>query len=153
MTWGLGSVLAAMVAVASNSASISIDYFTQYADAYRTAQQKKKPMLVILNPSRELDVPSYSLQAIRKTEHRRELLRKYVVVVVSADSQSGRNTQRLFRARQLPRVVVIDKDQGFQIFETVRSLQGEDWNRILETFQDGDRSASLNLDAIPWCPT
>ena len=41
----------------------------------------------------------------------------------------------------------------WQVFRTSRKLQGEDWTRILETFQNGDSTASLNLDVRPLCPT
>ncbi|MCX7422323.1 MAG: hypothetical protein NT013_22645 [Planctomycetia bacterium] len=59
-------------------------------------------------------------------------------------------THRLFNSRLLPHVSVIDRDQKLQAFRTSRKLQGDDWNKILETFQTGDGSLSLNLEA-PSC--
>jgi hypothetical protein len=50
-------------------------------------------------------------------------------------------------------VAVIEREQQWQVFRTSRKLQGEDWNRILQTFQNGDRTASLNLDVQLPCPT
>ena len=52
-----------------------------------------------------------------------------------------------------PDLTVIDREQQWQVFRTSRKLQGDDWNRILETFKTGDRTASLNLDVQLQCPT
>ncbi len=128
-------------------------HFTNYTLAYREAQRSKKPLLVILNPGNEAaDVPVH-LADVRKTEHRRKLLERYVVVVLDAGTKHGETTHKLFDSRALPHVSVIDHDQRWQLFRTSRKLQGDDWNKILETFQNGENTVWLNLDVPKPCPT
>jgi hypothetical protein len=161
--------------VAAQAASnASPTHFTDYAPAYQEAQRTKKPLLVILNPGEKTEkttavsattaagsstasesatVVAVKIDDVRKTQQRRELLdQKYVVVVIDASTKQGEVTHRLFNNRPLPHVSVIDRDQKLQAFRTSRKLQGDDWNKILETFQTGDSSVSLNLEA-PVCPS
>ena len=152
---------AGVAAQAASNASPA--HFTDYAPAYQEAQRTKKPLLVILNPGEKTEKTSESndsatvtavkLDDVRKTQQRRDLLeQKYVVVVIDASTKQGEVTHRLFNNRPLPHVSVIDRDQKLQAFRTSRKLQGDDWNKILETFQTGDSSLSLNLEA-PFCPS
>ncbi len=150
--------------VAAQAASnASPTHFTDYAPAYQEAQRTKKPLLVILNPGEQSEKTTEAnastkgalvqLHDVRKTQQRRDLLeQKYVVVVIDASTKQGEVTHRLFNSRPLPHVSVIDRDQKLQAFRTSRKLQGDDWNKILETFQTGDGSLSLNLEA-PFCPS
>ena len=140
---------AGVAAQAASNASPA--HFTDYAPAYQEAQRSKKPLLVILNPAEKGEQSPVTIEEVRKTQQRRELLEaKYVVVVIDASTKQGEVTHRLFNSKPLPHVSVIDRDQKLQAFRTSRKLQGDDWNKILETFQTGDSSVSLNLDA-PVC--
>ncbi len=128
-------------------------HFTNYTLGYREAQRSKKPLLVILNPGEEAaDVPVH-LADVRKTEHRRKLLERYVVIVLDASTKHGETTHKLFDSRPLPHISVIDHDQRWQLFRTSRKLQGDEWNKILETFQNGENTAWLNLEVPQPCPT
>ena len=81
-----------MVAVASNSASISIDYFTQYADAYRTAQQKKR----IRSHYRSLSRDWVRLvELLKESEARRDRLKPTTTLVMSELSKFRRT--RIFQ--------------------------------------------------------
>ncbi len=149
---GLGFLLLAGTMLGEANLN-SVSSFDNYTLAYRDAHQAKKPMLVILNPdAKSLERP-VMLADVAKTQHRRELLRNFVVVVVDTKTPHGKTMHSLFGSAKLPRVVVIDRDQRWQLFKTSRQLQGDDWNRILETFQAGDADTSLNLDVEEWCPT
>ena len=128
-------------------------HFTNYMLAYREAQRSKKPLLVILNPGEETADLAVHLADVRKTEHRRKLLERYVVVVLDGSTKHGETTHKLFDSRPLPHVSVLDHDQHWQLFRTSRKLQGDDWNKILETFQNGESTVSLNLDVPKPCPT
>lgn len=130
-----------------------LTHFDNYTEAYRIAQQTKKPLLVILNPGDVTSTERVLVEDVRKTQHRRKLLEKFVVVVIDTSTEHGATIHKLFDHKPLPHVAVIDRDQKWQVFRTSRKLQGEDWTRILETFQNGDHTASLNLDARPMCPT
>jgi hypothetical protein len=126
-------------------------HFTNYTEAYREAQRGKKPLLVILNPAEE--ATAVKVDDVRKTQQRRELLEKFVVVVIDTSTPHGETINKLFDQKSLPHVSVIDRDQQWQVFRTSKKLQGEDWNRVLETFQNGESTARLNLDVQPFCPT
>ena len=126
-------------------------HFTNYTEAYREAQRAKKPLLVILNPAEGSS--AVIVEEVRKTQQRRELLGKFVVVVIDTSTEHGETVNKLFNQKSLPHVSVIDRDQQWQVFRTSKKLQGEDWNRVLETFQNGDRTASLNLDVKLPCFT
>lgn len=127
--------------------------FTSYTLAYREAQRSKKPLLVVLNPGQDSSQVPVHLEDIRKTQQRRTLLERYVVVEVDTSTAHGQAVHKLFDNKPLPHVAVIDREQQWQVFRTSRKLQGEDWNRILETFKNGDRTASLNLNVQLQCPT
>lgn len=126
-------------------------HFTNYAAAYREAQRAKKPLLVILNPAEESS--AVKVDDVRKTQQRRNLLQKFVVVVIDTSTDHGETVNKLFNEKSLPHVSVIDRDQQWQLFRTSKKLQGDDWNRVLETFQNGEQTARLNLDVKLPCFT
>ena len=128
-------------------------HFTSYTLAYREAQRSKKPLLVVLNPGEDSSEVPVHLEDVRKTEQRRKLLQRFVVVEIDTSTTHGQTVHKLFDNKPLPHVAVIERDQQWQVFRTSRKLQGEDWNKILQTFQNGDRTASLNLDVQLQCPT
>jgi len=125
--------------------------FHNYTRAYHAAQLINQPLLVILNPPAGSDKKPISIDDIRKTRHRRELLEKYVIVVIDTGTQHGRICRKLFKSEQLPRVVVIDKRQEYQIFQTSRKMYGQLWTKVLETYQSGDLPTPIQPE--PACPT
>ena len=157
MVYGLALVLLMEPAIGLAPSTVAElktpQQFQNYTAAYRAAQREKKPLLVILNPGRDSDTVPVHLDDIRKTEQRRKLLDRYVLVEIDASTPHGETIHKLFDNKSLPHVAVIDRDQKWQVFRSNRTLQGNDWTRILETFQNGDSTASLNLDARPACPT
>lgn len=128
-------------------------HFTSYTLAYREAQRSKKPLLVVLNPGEDSPEVPVNLEDVRKTQQRRKLLERFVVVEIDTSTSHGQTVHKLFDNKPLPHVAVIEREQQWQVFRTSRKLQGEDWNKILQTFQNGDRTASLNLDVQLQCPT
>lgn len=116
-------------------------HFDNYGDAYRAAKELKLPLLVILNPGDKevADVKPITMEAVRKTGKRRGLLEDYVVAVVDTGTRRGQKTHQLFKSPELPRVVVIDKQQKSQIFQTSEKLYGQLWTTILETYREGER--------------
>lgn len=157
MVYGLALVLLMDPAIGlapSQVAELNVPrHFQNYTAAYQAAQQTKKPLLVVLNPGSESGSVPIHLEDIRKTEQRRKLLERYVVVEIDASTTHGETIHKLFESKPLPHVAVIDRDQKWQVFRSSRALQGNDWTRILETLQNGDSSVTLNLDARPACPT
>jgi hypothetical protein len=128
-------------------------HFDSYTLAYREAQRTQRPLLVILNPGPDSEVRPVQLADVQKTARRRQLLERYVVVVIDTTTPHGQTVHQLFGNQPLPHVAVIDRDQKWQVLRTSRKLQGEDWTRILEAFQNGDSTAQLNLDLPQQCLT
>lgn len=120
-------------------------HFDNYSDAYRAAKELGLPLLVILNPDDKevADIKPITMEAVRKTGKRRELLENYVVAVVDTGTKRGQKTYELFKSPELPRVVVIDKQQKVQLFKTSEKLYGQLWTTILETYREGKRPAPV----------
>jgi hypothetical protein len=112
--------------------------FDDYGSAYRAATKSGRPLLVILNPADESGKTPISLENVQRTRQRRQLLNDYVVCTVDTSTEAGQKTHQLFGSKQLPRVVVIDKRQKYQIFQTSESLYGQRWTEILETYRKGE---------------
>lgn len=124
--------------------------FDSYTKAYRYAQETDKPLLVILNPGKDSG-ESISIDDVRKTQERRELLANYVVAVVDTETEHGKQVYEVFDKPQLPRVAVIDKEQKWQVYRTSDKLQGYQWTEILKTFKTGEKR--IQLVRFNYCPS
>ncbi len=127
------------------------DHYASYTEAYRAAQKAKRPMIVILNPPKEGAVSLVSLEDVRKTKMRRELLGHYVVAVVDTSTPHGKKVHEVFGKPQLPRVVVIDSQQEMQVYRTSEALYGQMWDKILEVFQEA--KPTTRMPSPSYCPT
>jgi hypothetical protein len=96
-----------------------------------------------MNPARDsvASVEPVSIETVQESEQHRELLKHYVVAVIDTGTSRGKAVHRLFKSPELPRVVVIDKRQKQQIFQTSRSLDEQQWTTLLETYREGERPA------------
>lgn len=115
-----------------------VTHFTSYTTAHDTATKLGKPLLVILNPPAGSEREPIFIEDVRKTRQRRKLLENYVVAVLDTSTPHGQVCYDLFKRPELPRVVVIDRDQRYQIFKTSEELYGQLWTTILEKYQDGE---------------
>jgi hypothetical protein len=117
----------------------SATVYEDYSSAYYAAKAQRRPMLVIINPGSVIDGDAVDLRLVRRSRSRRELLDNYVVTVIDSSSETGRRMASKLRAttRSSPHVVVIDRDQKYQIASTAGTLSPEDWNLLLETHRDG----------------
>jgi hypothetical protein len=122
----------------------NVALFDNYTSAYRTAKQTERPLLVVLNPSEDADNDAVSLGDLTATEQSRELLKNYVVTIVDADSEHGKTVQKLFNAKSLPHVVVIDKDQKFQLYKTSKKLDAKTWTTVLRKYKNGESPEPAN---------
>ncbi len=127
---------------------VELTKFDSYREGYYSAQKSKQPLLVIINPGSDSEAKPIALDDICKTEARRKLLEKYVVVVVDASTEQGKRVHKQFDSLPLPRVVVIDREQEWQIYRTSEPMYGDLWTRVLETFQDGNSDAVLEDSSI-----
>ncbi|MBT6494470.1 MAG: hypothetical protein HOL01_07945 [Planctomycetaceae bacterium] len=144
MNLGLSLLLLAGMAASEGSQQKQFD---NYGDAYRAAQQTGRPLLVILNPGADSvsEVLPIAMEAVQKSKKRRELLNNYVVAVVDTGTEKGKATHQLFKSPELPRVVVIDKQQKKQLFQSSEELYGQLWTTILETYRKGERPAGTPI--------
>lgn len=132
--------LAALVAIAPDLKPDfgEVTHFTSYTTAHDAARKLDKPLLVILNPPAGSEREPILIDDVRKTRQRRELLENYVVAVLDTSTPHGQVCYDLFKRPDLPRVVVIDRDQKYQIFKTSEELYGQLWTTILEKYQAGE---------------
>lgn len=123
--------------------------YGSYTQAYHTAADVKRPMLVILNPSAQEVAAnnSISIEELRKDAEISELLENYVVAEIDTGTEHGKKVHELFGSQALPRVVVIDSKQKQQIYRTSEHLGQDQLKDVLEKYQDGQQiqaSATLN---------
>jgi ABC-type amino acid transport substrate-binding protein len=126
--------------------------YDNYTQAYHAAQQTKRPMLVILNPGKNSKTSLISLEDVKKTHERRELLQNYVVAVVDTTTPHGKKVYALFGSPQLPRVSIIDNQQAMQVYQTSDSLYGQMWDQILTSFVNVSPAAPVQMQAPGYCP-
>lgn len=138
----------ALMAGIPGDANLNLSKFDSYRDGYYSAQKTKQPLLLIINPGSGSEEKPIALEDIAKTQARRELLKNYVVVMVDASTEQGKVVHRQFDNLPLPRVVVIDRDQEWQIYRTSEQMYGELWTRVLETFKEGDADARLEDSSV-----
>ncbi|MGE5191946.1 MAG: hypothetical protein ACM3U2_05545 [Deltaproteobacteria bacterium] len=116
--------------------------YDDYKQAWRAARAQNLPVLVVLNPGADSETPSVDLDLLFRSGHRRDLLGKYVVVVVDTSTPQGAAVHKRFQSPALPRVSVLDRQQKWQVYRTSKALPAEDWNILLEKHQNGDPPAA-----------
>lgn len=119
----------------------NLTMFDNYTEAYRTAERMHRPLLVILNPGKDSHRQPISLADVTATEENRKLVTNYVISVIDADSEHGKTCCKLFDADELPNVVVIDKQQKYQIYNTSNTLAPQVWTAVLRKYKDGEAPA------------
>jgi hypothetical protein len=144
--------LAAADTTAPVEAQTAPDAYTSYTQAYRAAQRAKRPMLVILNPSKNSQTSLISLEDVERTRTRRELLQNYVVAVIDTSSSHGQKVYALFGSPQLPHVAIIDNAQAFRVYQTSEALYGQMWDTILTTFQNATPETRMPVQQNNYCP-
>lgn len=121
-------------------------FFDSYTKGYKAAQSADKPMLVILQPTAEEDASAVSRDLLEKSRQRRELLGKYVVVAVNTTTEHGKKVDALFGANGTPRVVIIDRDQQWQIYQSGQlPADGTEWTDLLTHYQHGQHVQHVSV--------
>ena len=114
--------------------------FESYTQAWHTAREVERPMLVVLNPPQDAEHGGISVGELQSDEAIQPLLEKYVVAVIDTGTAHGQKVREIFKADTLPRVVVIDKKQEWQVFRSSENLSHERIAKALEQHQDGNSS-------------
>jgi hypothetical protein len=110
---------------------------TDYGIAWKEAQQRGLPLLVVLNPGSESTGSRVENELLTRSQHRRDLLTNYVVAVIDTSTEKGERVWKQFGSAPLPRVAVIDKNLKLQIHRASAPLVAEDWNLLLEKYRAG----------------
>ncbi|MFN6107739.1 MAG: hypothetical protein ACK5EA_25235 [Planctomycetaceae bacterium] len=125
--------LAAALASGTSEQTIHTDYGT----AWKEAQARHLPLLVVLNPSPDSTGSRVENELLTRSQHRRDLLANFVVAVIDTSTEKGERVWKQFGSAPLPRVSVIDKNQKLQIHRASAPLVAEDWNLLLEKHRAG----------------
>jgi len=125
------------------------EHFANYHRAHQAAHDAAKPLLIIMNPGPQTEF--VSLESVRRTKERRELLKNYVVVVIDTTTRHGEIVHNAYARPKLPHVVVLDKRQRYQIFTTSEELYGDRWTTILKSYRNGERVIPRPVSYCPYC--
>ncbi|MBW3539269.1 MAG: hypothetical protein KY476_03290 [Planctomycetes bacterium] len=143
MHWSIAFALLSAAAPTDTLPQLPDNHFNSYTAAWKAARQHEQPLLVILNPPRDSEDDAIAVEDVRKTRQRRELLENYVVAVIDTGTRHGKLIDELFGSPDLPRVVVIDKRQKYQIFRSSEPMYGQLWTEILEKYEDGETPVAV----------
>jgi hypothetical protein len=141
----------APAAVQAVAKTATPDHYESYTEAYRVAQKEKRPMIVILNPPKTTQVAPVSLEEVRKTQGRRDLLQDYVIAVVDTGTPHGKKVHEHFGSPQLPRISVIDNQQAMQVYQTSQPMYGQLWDKVLTVFHNA--TPTTRMPAASYCPS
>ncbi len=115
--------------------------FESYTQAWHAAAIVNKPMLVILNPAAdEVSMhASISVDELNNDPEIGRILEDYVVAEIDTGTEHGQVVHELFGSQALPRVVVIDNDQEWQLFRTSEQLERTEMVEVLEQYRTGEQ--------------
>jgi hypothetical protein len=111
--------------------------FQSYTQAWHAAADEHRPMLVVLNPP-EGEVSAGSaidVAALRQDVEIAKVLGNYVVAAIDTGTEHGKKVHELFGSKALPRVVVIDANQKWQVYRTSERLEKGALKDVLETYR------------------
>jgi hypothetical protein len=103
-------------------------------------------MLVILNPAADevAAQPSISVDELNNDPEIAPILDDYVVAEIDTGTAHGKAVRELFGSQALPRVVVIDNDQKWQIFRTSKHLEHDELLQVLEAYRTGEQASTTS---------
>lgn len=108
--------------------------YASYTQAWDAAHDAERPLLVILNPAGDGAINDQELRADSQLQ---PLLDEYVVAVIDTTTDHGKKVHELFGSAPLPRVVVIDKQQKKQLYQSSNSLSHDQLASVLEKHKTG----------------
>ena len=133
--------------------------FDSYTQAWHAAADVNKPILVIINPAGDevSTHESISVDALNDDPEIGRILDDYVVAEIDTGTEHGKVVHELFGSQALPRVVVIDNDQEWQIYRTSRQLEHDEMVDVLERYRTGEQVSTRSTVTQPsrsagYCP-
>lgn len=126
--------------------------FDSYTKAWHAAADVNKPMLVILNPPADevATHPSISVDTLNEDPEIGRILEDYVVAEIDTSTEHGKRVHELFGSQTLPRVVVIDDDQQWQVFRTSEHLDHDEMVEVLEKYRTGQQVSTQSTFTQPY---
>jgi len=133
--------------------------FQSYTQAWHAAADAQRPMLVVLNPAAgEVSAgAAIDVEALRHDSEIGKLLGDYVVAEIDTGTEHGKKVHELFGSKALPRIVVIDAAQKWQVYRTSEHLERTALKNVLTTYRSGVapmslEAASQQLLTPGYCP-
>jgi hypothetical protein len=111
--------------------------FQSYTQAWHAAADEHRPMLVVLNPpGDEVSAGSaIDVEALRQDAEISKVLGNYVVAEIDTGTEHGKKVHELFGSKALPRIVVIDANQKWQVYRTSERLENGALKNVLATYR------------------
>lgn len=133
--------------------------YDSYTLAWHAAADVNKPMLVILNPpADEVSANSaISVDVLNEDPEIGRILEDYIVAEIDTSTEHGKVVHELFGSEALPRVVVIDDDQEWQVYRTSEHLEHDEMLDVLERYRTGQQvstrsTATRQYRSSGYCP-
>jgi hypothetical protein len=79
--------------------------------------------------------PAIDVAALRQDADISRVLGNYVVAEIDTGTEHGRKVHELFGSKALPRIVVIDANQKWQVYRTSEHLEKGALKNVLETYR------------------
>lgn len=138
-------LLAAGLSLGGMNAESGTQKFDSYTRAYHAAADAHRPMLVVLNPpDSQVSVGgAIDVDALRRDVELAGVLGDYVVAEIDTGTEHGRKVHELFGSKALPRIVVIDADQKWQVYRTSAQLEKPALKSVLERYRGGATAAPV----------
>lgn len=113
-----------------------------YGAALQSARQQQKPLLVLIE-RRGNEQPAAATRPVSRQADAQiqQLLDRYELCYVDADSNYGRQVAQGFRARTFPFVAVVDKHSRRQLWRAAAPNSSEGWAALLTRYQTGEAPA------------
>ena len=128
----------------------STGMFESYTQAWHAAHEAERPMLVILNPAADESGDPIAVEDLKADERVSKLLDDCVVAVIDTGTDHGKKVHELFDNSPLPRVVVIDKEQKWQLYRTSGTVSNSRLAGALQQARDGETAAPTTVRQVEW---
>ncbi|MCA9212390.1 MAG: thioredoxin family protein [Planctomycetales bacterium] len=114
-----------------------IEWKTHYGQAKKTAQETKRPLLIVLEdpakPAAKFNDGKLASEAGQKA-----LLENYLLVRVDVSTPYGQKVQEAFRADKLPYTAITDKSAKYITFRGAGSMKPSEWVAALSRHKAGE---------------
>lgn len=121
-----------------------VEWEADYGDALAATRADDRPLLVVIDKPavEEARVEPALLADGQLGGEQAELLAPYRLCHVDAETEYGQGVAKVFDAKQLPYVAVIDKRGRVILHSQSGRIGADDWKAMLTKYQDGTRAGA-----------